>query len=238
MKMKIFWITLIAISALDAKSYKAATQAYESKTVSAEVSGKIVKLNQEDELNVIDKELLVIDNALESEQLKNYKAKLANISEQLKIKEDHYEKITQLSGKSQREKENFLVELLSLKMQLSDLKNSIASLSDFISKKHLIVNNKYLKKLYVREGEFVNTGTKLFTIEDHSKTRVILYVDLEDVKDIDSKKIIVDGSLDHNYSLSKVSNSTDEEYISMYRVELTKSGTDLLGQVVTVEIGE
>ncbi len=223
---------------LVAGSYKAKIEPIERVTISAEVSGRIVRLDQRDELKTVDKTVLVIDHALESQELANTERKRKLLLDQIRIKQRQYDRIRNLKGQSLFTKERYQSELLALRMQKSDLDNRIVQLKDIIARKEIALHGKYLKKLYVRQGAFVAPGAKLMDVEDLSGSRIVLYVDAKDVEGIEKKPITVDGKKEHGYTLEKVARTTDGRFISAYRVELVKKGSAPFGRVVTVEIGE
>ncbi len=235
--MKIFLFIVVSLP-LFAGVYKAKVEPYERVAISSEVSGKIVMLDQKDELKMLDKKVMVIDHRLESLQLKNSREKLKFLKKLISIKQSQYDRIKNLKGQSQTTKERYKSELLNYLMQSKDLENSIARLEDIISKKEIYLKNRYLKKLYVKKGAFVAPGVKLMDIENQSGSRIIIYVDAKDREGIQNKKIKIEGESDHGYKIEKAATSTDERYLSSYRVELVKEGGGMFGKVVTIEIGE
>ncbi len=236
--MKILFIALVFTLSLTAGVYKAKVEPYDRVTISSETSGRIVQLDQKDELKTVNKKVMIIDHKLESLKLENGKKKLKILKKLIAIKQNQYDRIKDLKGQSRTTKERYKSELLNLLMQRSDLENSIAALEDLISKKEIFIKNRYLKKLYVRKGAFVAPGVKLMDVEDHSGSRIVIYVDAEDRENIRNKKIKVQGERDHGYEIEKAATSTDERYLSSYRVELVKEGGGMFGKVVTIEIGE
>ncbi len=235
--MKSLFLVICALPLL-AGSYKAQIEPYESVTVSAEKAGRIVDLNQSDELKKVDKTVLVIDHALESAELANDREKLQLIDRQIVIKQRQYRRIKDLKGQSLFTKERYLNELLSLRLQREDLKNRIATLEDTIAKKEIAVHDRYLKKLYVRKGTYVAPGMKLMDLEDLEGSRIVLYLDAADRDRLSEKEILIDGKRAHGYTIDKAAATTDANYISSYRVELVRKGPADFGRVVTVEIGE
>jgi hypothetical protein len=235
--MKSLLLLLFTLPLL-AGTYKAKVEPLERVTISAQYGGKVLKADQNDELKSVNKTVLVIDHALESQELKNNRVKLKLLKKQIIIKQGQYNRIKTLKGQSLFTKERYQSELLALKMQKSDLENQIAKLEDIIAKKEISLKNRYLKKLYVRQGAFVAPGMKLMDVEDLSGSRIILYLDAKDRRNIENKKITVDGKSDHGYVIQKAAKTTDEQYLSSYRVELVREGDADFGKVVTVKIGE
>ncbi|MHC3993350.1 efflux RND transporter periplasmic adaptor subunit [Thiomicrolovo sp. ZZH C-3] len=232
--MKYFLMMLLAALPLAAGSYKAKVEPYDAATVSAEVSGRIVKLDQRDELKTLNKVVIEIDHALDDIQLANDRRKLKLLQEQTAVKQAQYDSIKDLASQNRFTKDQYKTELLALKMQAEDLKNLIAQLEDTIAKKRIALRGQYLKTLYVRQGEYVAPGTKLMKVEDHGGGRLVLYIDAADRAILDDAKITVEGS--GSWKIEKAAESTDETYVSYYRVDLVKRGDVPLGRVLTVTI--
>ena len=235
--MKSLVLLLLTLPLL-AGTYKAKIEPLERVTLSAQYGGQIVKLDQNDELKMLDKTVLVIDHALESKELANDRAKLKLLNEQIGIKQRQYNRIKNLKGQSVFTKERYQSELLALRMQKNDLLNQIAKLQDIIAKKEITLHERYLKKLYVRKGAFVTPGMKLMDVEDLNGSRIVLYIDAKDRAGLEQKKITIDGKTDHGYMIQKAAKTTDDRYLSSYRVELVKKGAAPFGKIVTAEIGE
>ena len=232
--MKRFLLPLLIAFPLAAGTYKAKIEPYDSVTVSAEASGRIVSLDQRDELKTLDKVVIEIDHALEDIRLANDRNKLKLLQEQIAVKQSQYDSIKDLSSQNRFTKEQYKTELLALQMQADDLKSTIAQLEDTVEKKRIALHGRYLKTLYVREGEYVAPGTKLMKVEDHEGGRLILYIDAEDRAALDTAAVKVEGS--EGWHIEKAAASTDETYVSYYRVDLVKHGKVPFGRVVTVTI--
>jgi len=240
MKSLYLFLLVCVVCALPllAGEYKARVEPLEKVTISAQYGGTIVKLDQHDELKTLDKTVLVIDHALESQKLANDRAKERLLSEQIRIKARQYARIKNLKGQSAFTKERYQNELLGLKIQRNDLRNQIAALEDMIAKKEIALHGRYLKKLYVRQGAYVAPGMKLMDVEDLSGSRLVLFVSAEDRENLEHKKILIDGKADHGYVIDKAAKTTDDTYISSYRVELVRKGAAPFGKLVTVTIKE
>jgi len=237
--IKIFIVALILSTSMVAKEYKAIIKPYNSWSILAQKSGEVTKLEIGDELKYHKKLILELDHKLEDRQLNNYKNKLKIIQQQLDINKKNYDAIKNMTRKSKFDKNAKELSYLSTKATIYDIKNTIATLEDTISKKMIFLNGEYLKKIHVNLGEYVNIGTKLLTLEDHRAIRVIIYVSANDIKNLRDKKIQIDGKIDNTYIIDKISRSPDETYISSYRVEFVKYGArDDLGKMLSIHIGE
>lgn len=231
--MKWYFPLLLALPLL-AGTYKAKIEPYDARTVTSEVSGTIVMLDQRDELKPLDKIVIEIDHRLEDIRLQNDRSKLQLLQEQIALKQSQYNSIKELSSQNRFTKEQYKTELLGLKMQAADLQSTIAQLEDTLAKKRIALHGEYLKKLYVRKGEYVAPGTKLMKVEDHSGGRLVLYVDASDRAMLEEANISVEGS--DGWRIEKAATSTDETYVSYYRVDLVKKGKIPLGRVAEVSI--
>jgi hypothetical protein len=237
MKKSLLIFICIFVVTLNAKSYKSIVQPYETITISSEVNGKIVFLDKSKELSNFTGNIVSIDTSLDEVKLKNLKSKYSILKEQLSIKENNYKSILKIRAKGQIEKDNYKVDVLNLKSQLTDIDSSIETLKDTISKKRIYVDNLYIREFLVSQGEVVFAGTKLFIAENQQKSKIIIYATKSDIDDIRSKIILINGNNDHGYKISKVSNNTDSTYISTYKVELTNDmKPEQFGQVVDIEI--
>lgn len=229
-------LALLTAMPLLAGTYKAKVEPYDTATVSAEAAGRITVLDARDELKTLDKVVIEIDHALDKVMLKNDRAKLELLEEQVALKKAQYDSIKELKSQNRFTKDQYRTELLSLRMQSDDLRSVIAQREDTIAKKQVAVRGMYVKQLYVRRGEYVAPGTKLMALEDHRGGRIILYVDAADRARIGTGRISVEGET--GWRVEKAATSTDETYVSYYRVDLVKRGEMPYGRVVTVTIAD
>jgi hypothetical protein len=107
----------------------------------------------------------------------------------------------------------------SLKKQQLDLKYEIARLKDNIAKKNIKVHHKFLYKLLVHKGDFVNMGTPLAQVQELTKGKLVLFLEAEELKDIKAKTIYIDDK-PTKLKISKIWKVTDEKFISSYRTEI------------------
>lgn len=227
-------LALVCALPLVAGTYKAKIEPYDTATVSAEISGRIVRLDPRDELKQLDKVVIEIDHALDDAMLANDRRKLKLLLEQVALKQAQYDSIKDLKSQNRFTKDQYRTELLTLQMQVDDLRSTIAQREDTIAKKRVAVRNRYLKTLYVREGEYVSPGVKLMQLEDQSGGRITLYVDANDRMALKHADITVSDQ--EGWSVEKAADSTDETYLSYYRVDLVKKGKVPFGKLVTITI--
>ncbi len=169
---------------------------------------------------------------IESMIATNRKILLA-LKESLARQEAYYLRISNVASASKTQKDNAFYaftnaktqyfstkeKIDSLKKQRLDLQFEIARLKDSISKKTIIIHNKFLDKLLVHKGDFVNMGTPLAEIKDLTSAKLVLFLEADELKDIKKKIIYIDDKAT-NYKVSKIWLVTDKKFISSYRAEI------------------
>jgi len=231
-----------------AKVHYAKVEPYESVTLKSSVSGLVVDADLDAEGMVVDSKMVIhLDDALDKVNLEDSKSGLklleemhdinnevaAALKKTLSRQQNHFRRMNSLSTISRTQKDaaysSFVSaktqymgtkeKVVSLKKQILDMKYKIAQLEDIIKKKSIILNNKYLYKLIVRKGDFVAPGSPLAKIKDASRAKLVLFLDTEELKDLESKKVYIDDK-ETKYKVDKVWNVADEKYISSYRAEI------------------
>ncbi len=112
----------------------------------------------------------------------------------------------------------------------------MSQLEDSISKKSVILKDKYLYQLLVRVGDFVAPGSPLARVDDASRAKLVLFLEAEELEDIAQKIVYIDGTKTE-YKVDKVWRVADEKFISSYRAEIyipAPKGT--FSKLVKVEI--
>ena len=71
----------------------------------------------------------------------------------------------------------------------------------------------------VRKGDFVNPGSPLAQVEDASRAKLVLFLEPEELDQIDQKIVYLDGKKTE-YKVNKVWRVADEKFISSYRAEI------------------
>lgn len=218
---------------LNAQTYMAKVEPFESFTIDAQTSGKIVKLDKNDEMRVVNKVLVKLDDSLDKKTLALYTKQLKLQNDKLRILTNSYNKFIKIRGKSQSQKDDKYISLLDIKNTIANLKISIDSLKDTIEKKSVHVKNLYINSFSVNKGDFVTQGTKLATAYDVSKAKLIIYVNKQDYEDLKNKTILINGKKGQG-SFYKIGLLPDSTYISAYKVELNYKGKEF-GKTVKVE---
>ncbi|MBU3014924.1 HlyD family secretion protein [Poseidonibacter lekithochrous] len=231
--MKKYLLILITPFILFAQSYMAKVQPYDTFTIYAQASGQIVKLDKSDETTVVNKTLIKLDTSLEQKQLEIYNKQLSLYNKKLKILEDSYKKYITLKGKSQAEKDDKLYVIIELQISIESLKLNIKTLQDTLKKKAILAKDLYIKEFKVNVGDYVSIGTELASTYDISKSKLLVYVSEDDYKDIENKKVLINGK-ENIATIEKIDKTLDETFVSAHKITLTLKDDDF-GKVLKVE---
>ncbi len=261
--MKKIFLIFLLISFGFSSVHMAKIEPFEIYSIKSSVSGKVVKsdLSKEGE-NVENYEIIKIDSKIDEVNLKSLKIKLENLKNILhtdikilknlkelsRVKKENYERIKDLKTKSKFEKDAKLTDFLltnnqylnqkekieNLKNQIEDIKYNIKRLKDILEKKSVKVSG-YVYKIHVKEGDFAAIGTKLADIADTSKAKIVIYLDKEEIENIENKKIYIDGK-ETKLKFSKIYKVADPVHISAYRAEIVLKAPKIFSKIVKVEI--
>jgi len=245
--MRYILILLIPIF-LFAKVHYAKVEPYESITLKSAVSAKVVSSKIELEGKNIKKSTIIqLDDKLDKikfksdkkalklieNMLKSNQSNLSSLGESKERQEAYYNRIENISTASTTQKDKAFYSFISAKTQYFSTKEKIDSLNkqkldllydierlkDSISKKSIKLNNRFLYKLLVNKGDFVNMGTPLAKIKDLTKAKLVLFLEASELKNIKSKTIYIDDRAT-KYKISKIWSVADEKFISSYRAEI------------------
>jgi len=244
---KIFLLLLMPLL-LFAKVHYAKVEPYESVTMKSAVSGLVTEVDLGAEGTMVaSKRVVHIDDALDIVNLKDTKKSIALLTEMLvlnkdiatglrgsmKRQESYYGRITKLSTASKTQKDNAYSaftsaktqylstkeKIISLEKQILDMQYKVAQLEDIISKKSIVLTNKYLYQLLVRVGDFVAPGSPLAKVQDASRAKLVIFLEPEEINAIEKKSVYLDGEKTQ-YKVNKVWKVADEKFISSYRAEI------------------
>ncbi len=249
---------------LFSKVHYAKVEAFESITLKSAVSAQVTEAKLKLEgTNVLSRTIIQLDDKLDKIKLASSKSSLKLINSMIKINNNilsslasslerqkgYYNRISSIGSASKTQKDNAFYgytnaktqyfstkeKIDSLKKQRLDLNYEIARLKDSISKKSIKLNNKFLYKLLVNRGDFVNMGTPLAQIKDLSSAKLVLFLEDEELGSIKDKTIYIDDK-PSDYKVSKVWKVADEKFISSYRAEIViKNPKESFSKLLKVE---
>ncbi len=230
-------LLLLSPLLLFAKVHYAKVEPYESVILKSAVSALVMDVDLEAEGSLVDqKRVIYLDDHLDKINLKTSNENLLIIHETLKRQEAYFQRIDKLNTTSTTQKDNAFYSFSSAKTQYLDMQYKVAQLEDSISKKSIVLNNKYLYKLMVRKGDFVNPGTALAEVQDATKAKLVLFLEPEELDNIDEKNVYLNGEKTE-YKVNKVWKVADEKFISSYRAEIyMPAPKDLFSKLIKVEI--
>lgn len=213
-------LLLLSPLLLFSKVHYAKVEPYESVILKSAVSGLVIDVDLEAEGKVVNqKRVIYLDDHLDKINLKTSNENLLILQETLKRKETYFQRMDKLNTTSATQKDNAFYSFASAKTQYLDMQYKVAQLEDSIAKKSIVLNNKYLYKLMVRKGDFVNPGTALAEVQDATQAKLVLFLEPEELKDIDEKSVYLNGKKTE-YTINKVWKVADEKFISSYRAEI------------------
>lgn len=245
--MKYLWFLCTPLWVL-AQVHYAKVEPYDRVVLKSAVSALVMDVNLDAEGQVIENERVIyLDDSLDKvnltssqksiellEQMLVINQKIAKgLAETVKRQEGYYKRINRLSTASKTQKDtaynsftsaktqhlNTKEKILSLEKQVLDLRYKIAGLQDSIDKKSIVLKNQYVYKLNVRKGDFVGMGSPLVEVMDISKAKLTLFLDIEEIENIEQKIVYLDDKKSE-LKVDKVWKIADEKYISSYRTEI------------------
>jgi len=261
---KLVYMVLFVGVYLFADVYYAKVEPVESYSIKSSASGQVVKSDISQEGKYVKNSLVIkIDDATNLQDLKTSQEKLKTLKEieaidrqnlkntklSYEIKKRNYDRIKNLKTKSIYEKDNQLVSVISaqsqylsakqtlqnIKSQIDDLKYKIFVLKDTINKKNIWLKNRFLYKLHVKKGDYVNSGTLLMDVDDISKAKLTVYLSYEDMINLDKKSIYINDKKS-DLKFHKVWRVADTTNISSYKAELYIPAPKVFSRVVKIEL--
>lgn len=261
--MRVIFVTIFLVNILFGSNHMAKIEPLEIYSIKSAVNGKVVKSVLSKETKSVDGfEIIKIDSKTDIENLRFLKTELKNLQNILKInekvlenlkelskiKKENFNRIKNLKTKSKFEKDTKLADyliinnqyqnqkekILNLKNQIANIKYNIKRLEDILEKKSIKVFG-YVYKIYVKSGDYVAPGTKLVDVADISKGKIVIYLDKDEIENIENKKIYIDGK-ETNLWFNKIDKIADPVHISAYRAEILIDAPKIFSKIVKVEI--
>jgi hypothetical protein len=262
--MKSIIILFLFTTILFSKIYYAKLEPYEIRNISSNVSG-LVLFTDDNMIGkkLSSKPYIKIDSKLDEEELSYIQEKLTylqstidanekilkNLKKLLKRKNLNYEKIKVLKIKSSVEKDkefynliasenqylSTLKELNNLKVQIADLKLRKSYLTRSIEDKNLQAKDFVLYSISVKVGQVVGVATPLAKVADISKAKLCIFLDKEDLSNVENKIIYLDG-IKTDYKLSRILKIADEKNISKYMAQIIIKSPKVFSKLIKVEL--
>lgn len=233
--MRVFLFVVIMITSTFANEYYAKIEPIESYQVKAATSGKVIFSNSKIEgLQANNTTIIELDSNVDKVELEQSKNKLKFINEMIKIEQNNYDRLNQVSSKSAFEKDTQKLKVINLETSKADMIIKIESLKDTISNKKLVEKSNYIFNIAVKEGDYVTLGTLLYESKDLSKGKLEIFVPILEIEDLKNKEIYLDG-IKSDIKISKIYDVADSTNISAYKVELVVSNVQNFSRLVKIE---
>ena len=237
MKQIIFAILLTSF--IEANSYMAQIEPYEKVVVLSEVNGLITNVVRQAEYNFQGKrkKIVQVENRVEKIELKGLKSGLKFAKQAYVLKEDNFARKNSVRQISQYEKNLEESSLYETQSQMAGLRKNIELLEYRVAKKMFFIDHKYIGKIYIRKGDYVDVGTKIMDVYDVSKEKIEFYVRAKEIEGIKSKSIFINDKKS-NFKIEKVSKIRDTSNLSSFLVRIVKENLKPkkhFGTVVKVE---
>ncbi|MCK5294019.1 MAG: hypothetical protein KAJ49_05155 [Arcobacteraceae bacterium] len=232
--MKILILFIITITSLFASQFYAVVQPIDTYSVKSSVSGSVIKVYSDMEAKVVKNNYIIkIDSEVDKIDLKQSQLKLNNLKAILKIEKDTLDSFNRVSSKSKFDKDNQKIKVLNISLSISDMEIKVATLSDKIDKKSVKVNNLYIAEIIVKKGDYVNPGTALYTAYDISKSKLEIFLPIENVESYSSKTIYIDDKKT-DLKINRLHKVADSKHISSYKCEIILDTKHNFSKVVKV----
>ena len=233
--MRILILFIFIITNILANEYYAKLEPIESYQVKAAVAGKVIFSNSQIEgLKADNTTIVELDSSVDKVELEQSKNKLKFIDEMLKIEQNNYDRLNQVTSKSAFEKDTQKLKVINLESSKADMLIKIENLKDTISNKKLVEKSNYVFNIAVKEKDYVTPGTLLYEAKDLSKGKLEIFVPIAQIEEIKNKEIYLDG-IKSDIKISKIYDVADSTNISAYKVELIVTNAQQFSRLVKIE---
>ena len=260
------FLLLVLSSFVFGEVYYAKVVPYAFYNVTSNVTGRVEKVNENLLGKVLYNNIYIkIDNKIDKDEFYAIKQKiidlnetlsfskkiLLNLKEMCKRKRANYKKIEAMKIKSRIEKDrefynlvasenNYFAtqkEINSLKMQITDSIVKEKRLEKTLNDKRLQANTLMLYSIEVKEGQFVNKGTPLAKLADISKALLTIYVNENDIDNIQNKIVYINEKKT-DYKVNRFVKVADNINLSKYKAQIIIKAPKIFSQLVKVELKE
>ena len=259
-----YLILLLTPLLLFSKVHYAKVEPLESITLKSAVSAQVLEAKIALEgTQIHSKTIIKLDDKLDIIKLSSNRASLklvesmivtnrtilSALKQSLNRQKAYYSRISNVVSASKTQKDNAFYaftnaktqyfsikeKIDSLKKQKIDLEFEIARLKESINKKSITIKNKFLDKLLVHKGDFVNMGTPLAELKDLTSAKLVLFLEADELKDIKKRTIYINDKKT-SYKISKIWSVADKKFISSYRTEIViKNPNESFSKLLKVE---
>lgn len=233
--MKYFLLSFILTGSLFASEYYSKLEPIESYEVKSSVSGKVIFSNSDIEgKKANNTKIIEIDSYVNRVDLEQSIKKLEAIEEMIEVEEKNYQRLLKVTSKSGYEKDVQKIKTINYQVTKADILIKIATLKDSIKNKKLVEKSNYIYNIAVKEGTYVTPGTLLYESKDLSKGKLEIFVPINEIENIKTKKIFVDGK-PSDLKINKIYEIADEKHISSYKVEIIIDKPEVFSRLVKIE---
>ncbi|NQY93500.1 MAG: hypothetical protein HRT43_04975 [Campylobacteraceae bacterium] len=238
--MNKIYIILILSSLINASTYIAKVEPYNSYKIKTQVAGVVTFSNKQKEFTYIEEytKIITINTKEEQISLQSLKDSLSIQNEILKIHQKNFKKKLKVKHISEYEKSQEKLLLLNSKQFISKLEISIAILKKHMSDKKFYANNIYLNEIFIEKNEYAEVGELLYELYDFSKLKLVIFVKADEIKQLREKNLFVDN-IQNDFKIEKISQVRDTKRVSTHKVVLSKVNLNnnniYFGQIVKVE---
>jgi hypothetical protein len=221
--------------------YMAQIIPYQTHSVEAEIGGIVKTMALSKEFSYVDKSILVIqlDTTNDDIEIDSLRDKQDILNDALDLRNQNLQSKKSLRQISKYEQNQEALLTLETKNSLLTTNMELKIKESNREKKRFYLSGGYLGKIYVNEYEYVSPGKKLFEYFDFSKSRIDIFAVPEDIDNITTKRIFIDGVQTSEWKVEKVSKVKDTERVSAYQVRLVKENKNhknaTFGKIVKVE---
>jgi hypothetical protein len=218
----ILFITVFhSLSLAKSDIFFAKVEPFEEYKIKASAKGLVTYVSNSLEGTYVQSKTLVIqiDDTLEKIELQKTKEKLKILKTIKQIEEKNYKTLFNISTKSILEKDTQKIKVLNLQLNIKDLELKIVNLKDTISKKSIYITDKYIKRIDVTVGDFVNIGSLVALTQDISKAKLVIYLPIDNIDNYKDKTIYINNQKT-DFKISKIYKVADDKYISSYKADI------------------
>jgi len=262
--VKLLTIWIFFLGSLFAKEHYAKVEPYMTLTLSSNVSGQVLFVDEAKLGSVLgEKAFIDIDDTLDVAELKSIEQKIVLLEETLKLnktiienyemmlerKEKNFERVNALKIKSSVEKDREFYDVVAtqnqyistkkevenLKIQINDLKLRKTQLHKTLKDKHLSAKGYVLYATLVKTGQYVNPSTPLAELADISKAKLTLYLNPEELEGIEKKSVYIDGKKT-DYKVDRLWPIADAQHLSSFKAEIVIDAPKYFSQLLKVEL--